>query len=209
MSNRMKFQMQFAQGRIVNLGCGDCPVDFGPNSVNVDYDVYNYKNFVHADIHNMPMFKDNEFDTAVMGDILEHCYDPVQALREAGRISKRLVATVFEEWRVLPGGYDVQDKKKMEDLKAMGFDTQQAYFESLESHRDKIVEVKDDDKIPHHSHLHMFTDESLLDIIEKAGLEVVIWRKELDGYVTEGQDVGHPFYNWLLVLRKKEHKEAA
>lgn len=196
MSNRLKYQKMFSEGRVINLGCGDCPVDFGPDAVHVDFDFYNYPNFVKADIHNLP-FKDNEFDTAVMGDVLEHCYDPVKALREAGRVAKKVVATVFEEWRVVPGGYAEQDKKKKADIKAMGFDSEFDYFKSLPTHKDKIVAVEPDDKVPHHSHLHNFTDDSLMEIIKSSGLNVNVFHKYMDGTVGD-----RPYFNWLLVLRK-------
>jgi ubiquinone/menaquinone biosynthesis C-methylase UbiE len=68
-TRRVEMQKLFAEGRIVNLGCGEDPCDFGERAVHVDLDVYNYPNFVQADIHHLP-FKDKEFDTAVLGDVL-------------------------------------------------------------------------------------------------------------------------------------------
>ncbi len=198
MSRRLQYQKMFSTGRVVNLGCGDCPVDFGPESVNVDMDKYNYKNFVQADIHNLP-FKKDEFDTAVMGDVLEHCYDPVQAMREAGRVAKKVVATVFEEWRLQPGGYQDQVNKQVNDLKRDGFATIMDYYQSLPMFRDKIVEVVSDNEKPHHPHLHMFTEESLQKIVKDAGLEIVIFHK-----YPEGEADGKTFYNWLVVAKKGE-----
>jgi SAM-dependent methyltransferase len=198
MSKRLEYQKMFVDGngKIVNLGCGDIPVDFGPNTVQVDFDNYNYPNFVKADIHNLP-FKDDEFDTAVLGDVLEHCYDPVKALSEAGRVAKKVVATVFEEWRLVPGGYEEQNKKKMQDLEAMGFDTEDAYYRSLPVFKDHIITVEPDDKVPHHCHLHEFTDAGLRDIIKKAELQIKVFHKYIDGAVGD-----RPYYNWLLVLHK-------
>lgn len=196
-SQRIKYQRIFAQGKIVNLGCGENPCQFGDDAVHVDIDIYNHKNFVQADIHNLP-FKDDEFDTAVMGDVLEHCYDPIQALREAGRVAKKVVATVFEEWRLVPGGIEKQIENKYQELKKLGFDNEIDYFNSLESHKGKIVSITSDYEIVHHPHLHQFTDDSLKKIIDDAGLDIIIFYK-----YPEGETEGRIFYNWLLVLKKK------
>jgi ubiquinone/menaquinone biosynthesis C-methylase UbiE len=197
-SERIKYQCMFASGKIVNLGCGENPCGFcGEDTVHVDLDVYNHKNFVCADIHNLP-FDDDEFDTAVLGDVLEHSPTPTLMLKEAGRVAKKVVATVFEEWR-LDGGVEDQKYKFMWDVKALGFETHYDYLKSLPLYKDTIVSVTDDSEVvTHHPHVQMFTDESLLQHIQDAGLEVIIWHKFF-----EGEYEGRPFYNWLLVLRKK------
>jgi ubiquinone/menaquinone biosynthesis C-methylase UbiE len=186
----------FATGRIVNLGCGEDPCDFGERAVHVDLDCYNHKNFVQADIHNLP-FRDDEFDTAVLGDVLEHSPDPVKMLKEAGRVAKKVVATVFEEWRP-PEDPAAQQEQKLRELHAMGFETTMDYIKSLPTHRDCIVSVMEDDVISHHPHLQMFTDESLKKTIEDAGLEPIVFKKYQEGATEE-----RPFYNWLVVARKK------
>lgn len=200
MSNRLVYQKQFAEGRVVNIGCGEVPVDFGPDTVQVDMDVYNHPNFVQADAHNLP-FKDNEFDTAVLGDILEHSPDPAQMLREAGRVAKKVVATIYEEWRLDEMGKTNEEylTNMHNGLNKMGFSSHLEYLKSLPDHKDKIISVTPDDpKRPHHPHIHMFTDESLLKIVKESGLQIVIFHRFQEGVYEE-----RPTYNWLLVARRE------
>ena len=196
-SQRMRYQRMFAKGRIVNLGCGENPCNFDEDVVHVDIDTYNHKNFVQADIHHLP-FKDNEFDTAVLGDVLEHSPDPVQMLREAGRVAKKVVATVFEEWRIDGGAPEMIDRMKR-DEKVMGFDNHLSYLKSLPTVKDKIVSVTDDSIISHHPHIQQFTDKNLKKIIDDAGLEVIIFHK-----FQEGIHEGRIWYNWLIIAQKKK-----
>lgn len=200
MSQRLAYQKMFATGRVVNLGCGDVPVDFGPDTVQVDMDKYDYPNFVQADIHNLP-FKDNEFDTAVLGDVLEHSYDPVKCLQESARVAKKLVATVFEEWR--HDGLSIEGKIKAseDELHALGHPDIQHQYASLPVFQDHCKEIVGDTDKPHHYHIQNFTDESLKEIVDKTGLEVIIFKKYLELVVD-----GRPAYNWLLVLQKPEAK---
>lgn len=195
-SQRIKYQQMFAEGKIVNIGCGEDPAGFGEHAVHVDLDVYNHPNFVQADAHNLP-FKDDEFDTAILGDILEHAEDPVKMLSEAGRVAKKVVATVYEEWR-LRGDKEAQIQKFYSDEKKLGFDNHIDYLRSLPDFKDKIVEVIDDHVVSHHPHLHMFTEDGLKEIIDKAGLEVIIFKK-----YQEGEAEGRAVYNWLIVVQKK------
>ena len=198
-SQRIRYQRIFAKGRVVNLGCGENPCDFGEDEVHVDIDIYNHKNFIQADIHHLP-FKDNEFDTAVLGDVLEHSPDPVQMLKEAGRVAKKVVATIFEEWRIDGRIPEMIDRMK-QDEKAMGFDNHLDYLKSLPTVKDKIISVTDDSIVPHHCHIQQFTDKSLQETIEKAELDVIIFRK-----FQEGIHEGRIWYNWLIVVQKKEIK---
>jgi len=64
----------------------------------VDIDSYDIENFVKADAHSLP-FKDNEFDTAILAEILEHVDNPVRVLKEAKRVTKnRIIITVPNEY---------------------------------------------------------------------------------------------------------------
>lgn len=203
MSQRLTYQKQLAQGRIVNIGCGEDPCDFGEAAVHVDLDVYNHKNFVQADAHNLP-FADDEFDTAVLGDMLEHCPDPVQVLREAGRVARKVVATIYEEWRLKEYGTTLEDyiNNFKKSSKEMGFKTHYDYLKSLPKHKDCIVSVTDDDKIPHHPHIHEFHDEDIYRMVTEAGLEFDIYHK-----FQEGEYQGRPVYNWLVVAHRKNGNE--
>jgi len=195
-SPRLEYQKMFAKGRVVNIGCGDNPAGFGPDTVQVDYDLYNYPNFVQADAHNLP-FKDDEFDTAVLGDILEHSPDPVKMLSEAGRVAKKVVATIFEEWRHVGKSTEERIEIAKEELREMGFNTLGEYYRSLPAYKDNIVSVKDDSEIPHHYHIQNFTDGDIFDMVKKAGLEFEIYHK-----FREGVHEGKQWYNWVVVAKK-------
>jgi ubiquinone/menaquinone biosynthesis C-methylase UbiE len=194
MSKRLKYQMMFAKGKVVNLGCGEVPIDLGEDCVHVDLDEYNHKNFVKSDIHDMP-FEDKEFDTAILGDVLEHSPDPVKMLKEAGRVAKKVVATVFEEWRDGDKTTEERIQLAVDETKKLGFDSHEDYLKSLEWYKDKIVKVTDDSEVPHHYHIQNFTNESLREVIKEAGLKIIIMQK-----FKEGEHEGRDFFNWLLVL---------
>ena len=51
---------------------------------------------IKGDIQALP-FKDDEFDVAVMMEVLEHLPDPVRALEEAARVAKTIIITVPNE----------------------------------------------------------------------------------------------------------------
>ena len=185
------FQKAYAQGKIVNLGCGDIPVDFGPDAVQVDIDNYDYPNFVRADLHSLP-FKDNEFDTAVLGDVLEHSPDPLKMLSEAARVGKFLVATIFEEKK------DAFPEKDC--IQRRGHNTVKEWYETIPAY-EHCTEIVEDHEIPHHFHVQNFTDRDIFNLYLDAGLEILIYYK-----VQEGEEKGIPYYNWMILSRKKGEK---
>jgi ubiquinone/menaquinone biosynthesis C-methylase UbiE len=198
-SKRLNFQLMFAEGDVVNIGCGEDPCGFGERAMHVDMDVWNHKRFTQADAHHLP-FKDDEFDTAVLGDILEHSPDPAQMLREAGRVAKKVVATIYEEWRLPQEGLNLGIKTaEMYDkgLEKEGFKNLWDYFQSLPSHRGRVISVCPDDELSHHPHIYQFTQAGLEKIIEESGLKISIFTK-----FQEGEHEGRPTYNWLLVAHK-------
>lgn len=201
LSPRLNYQRILAEGKIVNIGCGEDPALFREAAVHVDLDVYNHKNFVMADAHDLP-FKDQEFDTAILGDMLEHTPDPVKVLKEAGRVAKRVVATIYEEWRLKEQGNTIQDfvNNFHNSTKKMGFKTHLDYLKSLPDHKDKIVSVTSDDEVPHHPHLHEFKDRDIFRMVDEAGLEIQIYHK-----FHEGDYQGRPTYNWLIVASRGEN----
>jgi 2-polyprenyl-3-methyl-5-hydroxy-6-metoxy-1,4-benzoquinol methylase len=98
-----------AYGKIIDIGCniGDM---FGERATNVDIHSLEEKrkesgnpnlvipNFVQADANHLP-FGNLEFDTAVLGEILEHMEDPVATLNEAQRVAKLILFSVPNEWQ--------------------------------------------------------------------------------------------------------------
>jgi ubiquinone/menaquinone biosynthesis C-methylase UbiE len=92
--------------KIIDIGCnrGETFNSFNrKNIVSVDIDDYSnlVENFVRADAHYLP-FKDEEFDIAVLGEILEHVENPVQVLKEAKRVAKKILITVPNEYEWPP-----------------------------------------------------------------------------------------------------------
>jgi len=194
MSKRLNFQKQFAKGKIVNLGCGDIPVNLGENVTHVDIDNYNYPNFIQADIHHLP-FKDDEFDTAVLGDILEHSPDPIQMLKESSRVAKVLVATIFEHTEELFPGIDNSERR--------GYPTTEAWYKTIPGYN-SCTEIVPDDKIPHHYHIQRFADLDILKLYNNAGLTMDFYEK-----VQEGLENGKPYYNWLILSHKRSDTNAS
>lgn len=217
MTLRLHYQKLFAQGKIVNLGCGENPAQL--DGIHVDLDRYNHKGFIQADLHHLP-FKSNSFDTAILGDILEHVLDPIQVLKEAGRIAKKVVMTVFEEKRLgdAEGNPEKANKQLRENLNTIHplftggvryTDSYGDYIKSLPYMKDRLLDVYPDSKISHHPHLWQFTEEKLRNIVSEAGMELIIIRKFIDGYDNTGfmgNPLGAPNYNWLIVCKKKCQK---
>ena len=204
LSKRLNFQRLFADGKIVNIGCGENPALFPDDTMHVDLDVYKHKNFTRADAHHLP-FKDDEFDTAVLGDMLEHCPDPVQVLKEAARVAKKVVATIFEEWRLKEMGTTQADyvAHMEKGIKDMGFKSHYDYLKSLPTIANLIESVTPDSEIMHHPHIHEFKDDDIHKLVSDAGLELSIYHKFVEGHCD-----GHTIYNWVIVARKRGGDES-
>jgi len=62
-----------------------------PNSFIVPFDVsndlfeYNFENIVQGNVLNLP-FKDNYFDCVSLMEVIEHLWDPTQAMKEIARV---------------------------------------------------------------------------------------------------------------------------
>ena len=196
---RLDYQAKWAKGRVVNIGCGDRAVDFGPDSVNVDIDVWDFPNFVRADCHNLP-FKDKSFDTAVLGDVLEHCLNPIQAIKEAARVAKRLVLTIPEELNLPSVGQHIAIGIK---LRADSYRKYYGFPDTM-SDDDVIIQQKRRDPrfkdampeslIAHDGHINRFDDKSVMDLIQHTGMKVTDFQK-----VPEGPE-GVAWMNWLITL---------
>jgi ubiquinone/menaquinone biosynthesis C-methylase UbiE len=109
MIDRGVLMRMLAQGRIIDIGCNIGSM-FGDKATNVDIHSLEEKrkesgdpnlvipNFVQADANHLP-FENQEFDTAIMGEILEHMDDPVATLNEAQRIAKIVIFSVPNEYQ--------------------------------------------------------------------------------------------------------------
>lgn len=108
--------------KIVDIGCNKGHLFDGwdrTNITSVDIDKYDLPNFIQADATKSLPFKDKEFDIAVMGEIVEHTDNPVDVIREAMRVCKKLVITVPWESRwtskLLPFA-SIDDRMKIEKV---------------------------------------------------------------------------------------------
>lgn len=127
MDQRLEFQLRYASGWTVNVGCEANPAGFGttryPRAINVDLDRWSgIPNFVQADGAQLP-FGDGTFDTAVLGDMLEHCADPRAVLREACRVAAfRIVITLPTDGRPEPEGREIHhvEALRRRGLKELG-----------------------------------------------------------------------------------------
>lgn len=99
--------------KILNIGCLWGRDHFFLNSLgkevkNFDLGEQNVPNLVVGDITKKTKFKNNEFDAVIMGDVIEHILEDVEALREVRRILKgdgKLIITIpyyddFPEYHV-------------------------------------------------------------------------------------------------------------
>jgi SAM-dependent methyltransferase len=86
--------LKYACGKLIDIGCGDMPYQtILPASVT-QYDTIDVERRVpevkfQSDIHNMTMFSDESYDTAICLEVLEHVPNPFTALAEIARILKR------------------------------------------------------------------------------------------------------------------------
>lgn len=102
------FQMRYAHGKVLNLGCDIDLCGFGKRGgINIDLNKICPKRGIEmpvdivADIRN-PLPVDNKFDTVILGDVLEHMTDEdaIKTLRNAKKAcSGNIVITCPEDYR--------------------------------------------------------------------------------------------------------------
>lgn len=206
-SSRLALQRYFAQlintakGKIINIGCGDDSAQLSDfeNVINVDMDIYNHRNFIKADAYNLHMFSDDYFDLAILGDILEHAYEPVDMIKEAGRIAKNVILTIFEDW-VLPEdgrNADYAIDMKIKDFEKLGHKTCYENMIAQDTIKDKIIAVDEETWKYRLPSIWQFTDNMLKDIFNKTGMQTEVMIKFLE---YKGDD--HAFNNWFVLLVK-------
>lgn len=119
--------------KIIELGCGLSPflskanfkekwgIDFSPKTIERARKLYKDVNFFQCDATLTP-FKDNYFDVAVAGEIIEHLDQPEELVKEMLRISKRMVIIStphiefvdpehlweFSEWDFVQMGFETE-----------------------------------------------------------------------------------------------------
>jgi ubiquinone/menaquinone biosynthesis C-methylase UbiE len=175
--------------KALNIGVGDNGIGFADDVVQFDMDRYQYDKFVQGDAHHLP-FKGQSFDVVVISDVLEHVVDPRQVLQEAKRVGRRVVVSIFEEWRLGGPGQHIEKGHavQIEGMVRRGM--------TELNNPSNIVGRVSEDTISHNPHIWQFTDDMIRDLIYSTGMKVVEFCKE-----PECIHLGHMWYNWLIVLK--------
>lgn len=105
-----KYIPQHVTGRLIDLGCGKAPLfeayrKYITDNVCLDWQHTEHRNEYldyTCDLNGRLPFSDNEFDTIILSDVLEHVAEPEHLWREMSRILKpngKLLANVpFYYW---------------------------------------------------------------------------------------------------------------
>lgn len=173
--------------KIVDIGGNDGHTFDGWNRDNVttvDIDEYEIPNFIKGDAQNLPL-PDKSFDVSCLNEILEHIPDPVQALKEASRVTKKkIIITVpnEHEWpKCLDPKMTIEDKEKKE-----GKSREVLAMEA----NPKAKTMYKIDNLEHLWHIRYY-DKSLLEShLESAGLtNYVITKLQLGDWAFYGAEV--------------------
>jgi hypothetical protein len=169
MKNRLKWILNNCDRRskIIDIGCNKGHLFDGwdrSNIHSVDIDKYDLPNFVRADATKPLPFKDKEFDIAVLGEIVEHTDNPVEVVREAMRVSKKLIITVPWECKwtseLLPFA-TIEERMKIEGVKSR---------KELVAVANPAVEFHTEDNYEHLYHKQWFTADSMKEILKQADI---------------------------------------
>jgi len=163
---RLKFIWDNAEGEILDIGCerGEVWQTFGLKDVTgLDCDNWHphVKKFVEGFAEKLP-FNDNEFDTVILGDILEHVKDVEVVLKEAYRVTRdKIIVTVPDEFHY-DGIKPFYGKKE-----ALNKVIDPGGFELYNTSKNPDSHITDDDEFPHLWHVRYFTKSSLITYIRK------------------------------------------
>lgn len=154
------------QDKIVDIGGNDGHTfeDWNRDNVTtVDLDEYEVPNFIRANAESLPL-EDKTFDVACLNEILEHIPNPVDALKEAGRVARRkIIITVpnEHEWsKKLDPMTTVEDKEK-----ASGKSREVLALEG----NTKVKDIYRVDNLHHLWHCRYYTKEMLEQQFKEAG----------------------------------------
>ena len=152
---------------VVDIGCneGHLFADRDRHNVtSVDIDDYDIPNFIRANAEELPI-EDNKFDMAVLGEVLEHCPNPVKAIKEAKRVAKTVVITVPWEQRW------TSDLDPLVPIENKLLKENKSRLELAKHGNPKAKDFYQDDNFEHLYHIRFYTPETLeIDIVE-AGFE--------------------------------------
>ena len=211
LSARMSFQWKWfehatpsldGKPTVLNVGCADDPLQFGNKAMHFDIDDWSYRHefFTQGDAHELP-FPDQSYDVVILGDIIEHAFQPHVMLEEAARVCSRLLAmTIFEEWKLLGDGQHIENAWEVADAESqeLGFADRLAYQAEMFPQKIEF----DDSKMPHLFHINQLTDQDidiLMLMVVDMGFVIREYRKQFE--ITYAKDK-HRIHNWLACLER-------
>lgn len=154
--------------RILDIGGNNGYIFIGTQffkyTTTVDLDKYDIPNFYQMDAHNL-QFPDKLFDIALLAEILEHVEDPVQVLKEAKRVAKRILITVPDEWNWDKSLFPFQTLE--EDSKRTNRTIEQMAIDGNPTAKEFYTK----DNYKHLFHNRYYTEETLKQDLENAGIE--------------------------------------
>jgi len=168
--------------KILDIGVGTQEYGF-EDTVHFDMDKYHHEVFIQGDAHRLP-FKDGAFDTVLISDVIEHVVNPTQVCKEATRVCRRLILSIFEEWRLGGEGQHIEVGREK--------------YERPPDDPSIIAKVPEE-VISHAPHIWQFTDKLIKDLIWSTQWKIVEFCKEPECVHEE-----HLWWNWLIVLKKPE-----
>ncbi|MCP4634131.1 MAG: class I SAM-dependent methyltransferase [candidate division Zixibacteria bacterium] len=85
--------LKYAQGKLIDIGCGDLPFKEIIEQKVEQYDTFDVERRVPevkyvGDIQDMTEIKDNQYDSVLCLEVLEHIPDPFKACDEMNRVMK-------------------------------------------------------------------------------------------------------------------------
>lgn len=195
LANRLAYQIKWAKGKILNIGSGDDGAGFGSAATHLDLDSWDLPNFVQGDCHNLP-FEDRSFDTAILGDILEHCVDPDKAVMEAARVANRVVMTIPEANDLPSVGQHVElGIKRRADSYRNKVNSDKSDDDVIIAHKQqnpKLIKAVPESDMPHDGHINRFDEAWIKRMIDQTNMKILDFRK-----VPEAG-----WSNWLIVIER-------
>ena len=153
--------------KIIDIGAQDGHTfngtPFAGYVISVDLDKYDFPGFVQMDAHDLK-FSDKEFDIAILGEILEHVENPVQVMKEANRVAKRVLMTVPNEYE--------WDKSLLpfKNLEEYGRQRNQTVEDMAKEGNPKAIEFHIEDNYKHLFHNRYYTEDMMKADLESAGI---------------------------------------
>lgn len=153
--------------RIIDIGSQDghifADTPLAPYVTSIDLDKYDFPNFYQMDAHDLK-FPDKAFDIAILAEILEHVGDPVQVLKQADKVAKRILITVPNEYEWHESLKPFNDIEK--ESKARNISIKQMAREG----NPKALEFYNEDNYKHLWHCRYYTEETLRADLKSANI---------------------------------------